>query len=90
MTEFRIPAGKVCLSPIVGCLDGMPLSWSVSTSPDAEMANSPPIGACGWLNEGAIPRRARIEAALSLAGMDKDLQGERPGQVDVEEGVQPR
>lgn len=38
----------------------------------------------------AIPRRTRIEAALSLAGMDKDLQGERPDRVDVEEGAQPR
>lgn len=38
----------------------------------------------------AIPRRTRIEAALSLAGMDKDLQGQRPGLVDVEEGAQPR
>ena len=45
VTEFRIPAGKVCLSPIVDCFDGMPLSWSVSTSPDAETANSSPIGA---------------------------------------------
>ena len=58
VTEFRIPAGKVCLSPIVGCLDGMPLSWSISASPDAETANSPPIGACGWLNEGGPPRGA--------------------------------
>ena len=52
MTEFRIPAGKVYLSPIVGCFDGMPLSWSISTSPDAELANSSLIDACGWLNEG--------------------------------------
>ena len=55
VTGFRIPAGKVCLSPIVGCLDGMPLSWSISASPDAETANSPPIGACGWLSEGGRP-----------------------------------
>lgn len=55
VAEFRVPAGKVCLSPIVGCLDGMPLSWSISTSPDAEMANSSLIDACGWLNEGDRP-----------------------------------
>lgn len=35
VTEFRIPAGKAYLSPIVDCFDGMPLSWSLSTSPDA-------------------------------------------------------
>ena len=55
MTEFRIPAGKVYLSPIVDCFDGMPLSWSISTSPDAEMANSSLLGACEWLREGDRP-----------------------------------
>ena len=56
VTEFRIPAGKVYLSPIVDCFDGMPLSWSISTSPDAEMANSSLLGACGWLGEGDHPK----------------------------------
>ena len=45
VTELRIPAGKVYLPPIVDCFDGMPPSWSTSTSPDAEMANSSLIGA---------------------------------------------
>lgn len=56
VTEFRIPAGKVYLSPIVDCFDGMPLSWSISTSPDAEMANSALLGACEWLGEGDHPK----------------------------------
>lgn len=56
VTEFRIPAGKACLSPVVDRFDGMPLSWSASTSPDAEMANSSLIGACRWLSEGGRPR----------------------------------
>ena len=56
VTEFRIPAGKVYLSPIVDCFDGMPLSWSISTSPDAEMANSSLLGACSWLGEGDHPK----------------------------------
>ena len=55
VTEFRIPAGKVYLSPIVDCFDGMPLSWSISTSPDAEMANSSLLGACAQLEEGDHP-----------------------------------
>ena len=55
VTEFRIPAGKVYLSPVVDCFDGMPLSWSISTSPDAEMANSSLLGACAWLNDGDHP-----------------------------------
>ena len=56
VTEFRIPAGKACLSPIVDCFDGMPPSWSISTSPDAEMANSSPLGACKRLGEGDRPK----------------------------------
>ena len=56
VTEFRIPAGKAYLSPIVDCFDGMPLSWSISTSPDAEMANSSLPGACKWLGEGDHPK----------------------------------
>ena len=55
VTEFRIPAGKAYLSPIVDCFDGMPLSWSISTSPDADMANSSLLGACEWLDEGDHP-----------------------------------
>lgn len=56
VTEFRIPAGKAYLSPIVDCFDGMPPSWSISTSPDAEMANSSPLGACKRLGEGDRPK----------------------------------
>ena len=56
VTEFRIPAGKCYLSPIIDCFDGMPLYWSISTSPDAEMANSSLLGACKWLREGDHPK----------------------------------
>ena len=56
VTEFRIPAGKAYLSPILDCFDGMPLSWSISTSSDAEMANSSLLGACGWLAGGDHPK----------------------------------
>lgn len=56
VTEFRIPAGKCYLSPIIDCFDGMPLYWSISTSPDAEMANSSLLGACEWLGEGDHPK----------------------------------
>ena len=52
VTEFRIPAGKACLSPIVDCFDGMPPGRAVSTSPDAEMADPSLLGACEWLREG--------------------------------------
>ncbi|CAD5534420.1 putative transposase protein [Escherichia coli] len=40
ITEFLLPAGKVWLSPVVGCFDGKVVSWSLSTHPDAEMVNT--------------------------------------------------
>lgn len=69
VTGFRVPAGKACLSPIAGCFDGLPLSWSVSASPDAETANSSPIGARGWLSEGGRPT-ARSDRGGAVAGRD--------------------
>lgn len=39
ITEFSIPEGKVYLSPIVDCFDGMIPSWTVSTSPNADLVN---------------------------------------------------
>ncbi len=40
ITEFHIPAGKIYLSPIIDCFDGLPVSWTIGTSPDAGLANS--------------------------------------------------
>ncbi len=35
LTEFQIPAGKVYLSPVIDCFDGLVVSWSLGTRPDA-------------------------------------------------------
>jgi putative transposase len=40
ITEFQIPAGKVYLSPMIDCFDGMIVSWSIGTSPDAALVNN--------------------------------------------------
>ncbi|WP_284948320.1 IS3 family transposase [Acidisoma cladoniae] len=40
ITEFQIPAGKVHLSPIIDCFDGMVISWSIGAHPDAELVNT--------------------------------------------------
>jgi transposase-like protein len=40
LTEFRIPAGKVYLSPIIDCFDGKAVAWTIGTSPDAELVNT--------------------------------------------------
>ena len=35
ITEFHIPAGKVYLSHIIDCFDGIPVSWTIGTSPSS-------------------------------------------------------
>lgn len=40
VTEFKAGGGKVYLSPVVDCYDGMPVSWSISRHPDSELCDS--------------------------------------------------
>lgn len=40
ITEFKIPAGKIYLSPLIDCYDGVIISWTIGTKPDAELANT--------------------------------------------------
>ena len=40
ITEFALPAGKVYLSPIVDCFDGLLVTWSIGTSPYASLVNT--------------------------------------------------
>ncbi len=40
ITEFQIPAGKVYLSPIIDCFEGLVVSWSIGMHPDAALVNS--------------------------------------------------
>lgn len=39
ITEFALSDGKVYLSPAIDCFDGMPIAWTVGTSPNAKLAN---------------------------------------------------
>lgn len=54
-TEFRIPAGKIYLSPVLDCFCGELASWSISTSPDAELAGTSLELACAGLADGDRP-----------------------------------
>ena len=55
ITEFRIPAGKAYLSPVIDCHDGMPVAWTIGTRPDAELANRMLREACSTLGDGERP-----------------------------------
>lgn len=55
ITEFRIPAGKVYLSPVLDCFDGALAGWSVGLRPTAGLANSSLERACEGLAPGEAP-----------------------------------
>jgi putative transposase len=40
LSEFVIPAGKIFLSPIIDCFDGLVTAWNIGTKPDANLVNT--------------------------------------------------
>jgi putative transposase len=75
VTQFSIPAGKLCLSPVLDCLDGAIAGWTTSTSPNAEMANSMPGAA---LDTTADRERRRL-----VIHSDCGCRCRRPGWIGI-------
>lgn len=55
LTEFSIPAGKAYLSPVIDCYDGMPVAWTIGTSPNAALDNGMLADAYSTLKDGEKP-----------------------------------
>lgn len=55
ITEFSIPAGKVYLSPVIDCFDGMVVKWNVGTMPDSILVNKMLEEAIGTLSPSEHP-----------------------------------
>jgi len=55
ITEFNIPAGKVYLSPIIDCFDGLVVSWTLGTTANSELVNSMLDTAILSLTDGEHP-----------------------------------
>lgn len=55
ITEFHILAGKIYLSPIIDCFDGLPVSWTIGIPPDANLVNTMLDSAIGTLNKNEHP-----------------------------------
>ena len=72
ITEFAIPAGKVYLSPIVDCFDGLLVNWNISTSPDALLVNSMLDNAAKLLSVGE----------KSIIHSDRGVHYRWPGWID--------
>lgn len=73
ITEFKIPAGKIYLSPIVDCFDGLITSWSIGTSPNAELVNKMLVTAIKTLDTAECP----------LIHSDRGAHYRWPGWVDL-------
>jgi transposase InsO family protein len=72
ITEFHIPAGKVYLSPLIDCFDGMPVSWTIGTSPDSELVNT-------MLDEGI---KTLSDEERPLVHSDRGAHYRWPGWID--------
>lgn len=49
VTEFKVGDGKVYLSPVIDCFDGLPVSRSISRHPDSALCDSSLAAALGSL-----------------------------------------
>lgn len=79
ISEFHIPAGKVYLSPMIDCFDGMVVSWSIGTNPDAELVNTMLDAAIETVTEGnekpivhSDRGRSLPMAWLAIAGWERE------------------
>ena len=91
ITGIKASDGKVYLSPMIDCHDGMVVAHTAGTSPNAELANTMLDRAAATLRPGERPvvsRRPRL--SLPVAGMAGTDGPVRPGPVHGREGVQPR
>ncbi len=75
VTQFSIPAGKPCLSPVLDCFDGSIVSWTTSTSLNAEMANS--------MLEAAIRLARPSERARLIIHSDCGCHYRWPGWISI-------
>lgn len=55
ITEFALPAGKAYLSPILDCFNGLVVSWTIGTSPKAELVNRMLDTTISGLKTGELP-----------------------------------
>lgn len=67
--EFQIPADKVYLSPIIDCFDGMVISWSIGTQPDAGLVNTMLDAAIGIVTTANNGQSSIPIAEPTIAGL---------------------
>lgn len=76
VTEFRVGAAKVYLSPFIDCFDGMPVAWASSLHPDSELCDGSLEGMLGTLPEGSAPTVHTDGGAVYRSGTWKAICAE--------------
>ena len=66
ITKFALPCGKMYLSPIIDCFDGMVVSWAIGSNPNAALVNTMLDQAiaglmCSMSKKGSSPDNAACE-----------------------------
>lgn len=55
MTEFVLPDGKLYLSAMIDCFDGMVIGWTIGSRPNADLVNPMLDGVIAELPDGCYP-----------------------------------
>ena len=55
ITEFTLPHGKLYLSEIIDCFDGMVTGWTIGPRPNADLVNTMLDGVIAALPDGCYP-----------------------------------
>ena len=55
VTEFALPDGKLYLSAMIDCFDGMVIGWTIGSHPNAELVNTMLDGVIAELPDGCYP-----------------------------------
>ena len=68
-TEFHVQAGKVYLSPIIDCFDGLVISWTIGTRPDADLVNTMLDAAVETIADSEAGPSSTAIAEATIAGL---------------------
>ena len=55
ITEFALPNGKLYLSAMIDCFDGMVIGWTIGSRPNADLVNTMLDGVIAELPDGCYP-----------------------------------
>ena len=55
ITEFTLPDGKLYLSAMIDCFDGMVIGWTIGPRPNADLVNTMLDGVIAALPDGCYP-----------------------------------